>query len=159
MTELAEHFVKSLYETLLLILGNTGSKLVRYWRPGDMERMEGLYHDMKTSFEKVTCKISRCGGEYTQASLAYADNYFMVSMLNDLWPSARRCSFMALRQGPGVILDNLEYMRRSLDAIKAHDEQGLYRLLESYADRQCQQVIACIKAQNERQRSVWAAPA
>lgn len=155
VTELSEHFVKSLYETLLLILGNTGSKLVRYWRPEDMERMEGLYHDMKTSFEKGDLqRFHDVGVEYTQASLAYADNYFMVSMLNDLWPSARRCSFMALRQGPGVILDNLEYMRRSLDAIKAHDEQGLYRLLESYADRQCQQVIACIKAQNERQRSV-----
>lgn len=155
VTELNEHFVKSLYETLLLILGNTGAKLVRYWRPEDMDRMEGLYHEMKTSFEKGDLqKFHILGVEYTQASLAYADNYFMVSMLNDLWPSARRCSFMALRQGPGVILDNLEYMRRSLDAIKAHDEQGLYRLLESYADRQCQQVIACLKAQNERNRSV-----
>lgn len=155
VTELNEHFVKSLYETLLLILGNTGAKLVRYWRPEDMDRMEGLYHEMKTSFEKGDLqKFHILGVEYTQASLAYADNYFMVSMLNDLWPSARRCSFMALRQGPGVILDNLEYMRRYLDAIKAHDEQGLYRLLESYADRQCQQVIACLKAQNERNRSV-----
>ncbi len=153
VTELNEQFVKSLYETLLLILGNTGAKLVRYWRPEDMERMEGLYQNMKASFEKGDLqKFHLLGIEYTKASLAYADNFFIVSMINDLWPSAKRCSFMALRQGPGVILDNLEYMRRSLEAIKVHDEKGLYTLLESYADRQCQQVIACLRAQNERGR-------
>lgn len=153
VTELNEHFVKSLYETMLLILGHTGAKLVRYWRPEDMERMEGLYREMKERFEKGDVQgFLQLGIEYTQASLAYADNYFVVEMIRDLWPSAKRCSFMALRQGPGVILDNLEYMKRSLEAIKAHDEKGLYQLLESYADRQCQQVLACLKQDAERQQ-------
>lgn len=153
VTELNEHFVRSLYETLLLILGHTGAKLVRYWRPEDMERMEGLYQQMRASFERGDLQqFHLLGIEYTQASLAYADNYFIVNMIGDLWPSAKRCSFLALRQGPGVILDNLEYMRQSLEMIKAHDERGLYTLLESYADRQCQQVLACLQRQKDKGR-------
>ncbi len=151
VTELNEHFVKSLYETLLLILSHTGKKLLHGWQPHDMERLEALYEDMSQSFKKGDLiQFHKIGIEYTQASLAYADNYFIVTMINDLWPSAKRCSFMALRQGPGVIHDSLEYMRNSLDAIKSHDEGGLISILTSYAEGQCQQVIDCIESERRK---------
>ena len=151
VTELNEQFVRSLYETLLLILGHTGAKLVRGWQPHDMERMESLYTQMHNCFEKGDLlNFHNLGIEYTQASLAYADNHFLVNMINDLWPSAKRCSFLALRQGPAVIHDSLDYMRVSLDAIKQHDEAALQSVLESYAQGQCELVIECIRAQTRR---------
>ncbi|WP_431687648.1 GntR family transcriptional regulator [Hahella sp. NBU794] len=151
VTELNEHFVDSLYETLLLILGHTGVKLVRSWRPHDMERLESLYTQMKTCFEKGDLlNFHKIGVEYTQASLVYADNYFIINMVNDLWPSAKRCSFMALRQGPKIIEDNLSYMRSSLDAIHQRDEHSLQSILASYAESQRQQVIECVRAQTRR---------
>lgn len=148
VTELDEAFVRGLYETLLLILGHTGRKLVRHWQPADMERLEDLYQRMRDCYQRGDLMgFLDLGIQYTQASLAYADNSFVVTMINDLWPSAKRCSFLALRQGVAVIRDNLEYMRSSLDAIRERDEAALQRILEAYAAQQCEQVIGCIRRQ------------
>jgi DNA-binding GntR family transcriptional regulator len=148
VTELNEYFVRSLYETMLVILSNTGRKLTRHWQPQDMERLEGLYQQMKDFYEKGDLlSFLNLGVEYTQASLAYADNYFLTTMINDLWPSAKRCSFLALRQGVAVIKDNLDHMRHSLDAIQARDEVRMLTILEHYAAQQCEQVITCIQQQ------------
>ena len=145
VTELDEHFVKSLYETLLMYLTNTGIKLVRGWKQEDINQMESLYDRMSECFHKdQLMEFLGLGMEYTQASLTYADNYFIVTAINDLWPSAKRCAFVALQQGNPVLKENLEHMRHSLDTIKEHDEEALVKILKEYADQQCQQVLKSI---------------
>ena len=145
VTELDEHFVRSLYEALLMYLTNTGIKLVRGWKQEDINRMEGLYERMSECFQKgQLLEFLDIGIEYTQASLAYADNYFIVTAINDLWPSAKRCAFVALQQGNPVLKENLEHMRHSLDTIQERDEETLIKILEEYADQQCQQVLKSI---------------
>ena len=145
VTELDEHFVKSLYESLLMYLTNTGLKLVKQWKQEDIDQMESLYTQMGDCFQKgQLMEFLDLGIEYTQASLAYADNYFIVSAIQDLWPSAKRCAFVALQQGTPVLKENLEHMRHSLDTIKERDEAELVRILKDYADQQCRQVLQCI---------------
>ncbi len=145
VTELDEHFVKSLYETLLIYLENTGIKLVRGWKQEDINRMENLYDRMSEHFHKgQLTEFLDIGMEYTQASLAYADNYFIVTAINDLWPSAKRCAFVAFQQGNPVLKENLDHMRHSLDTIKERDEETLIKILKEYADQQCQQVLKSI---------------
>lgn len=145
VTELDEHFVRSLYETLLMYLTNTGLKLVRQWQQEDIERMENLYTRMSECFEKgQLMEFLDLGIEYTQASLVYADNYFIVSAIKDLWPSAKRCAFVAFQQGTPVLKENMEHMRHSLDTIKQRDEAALVKILKEYADQQCRQVLECI---------------
>jgi DNA-binding GntR family transcriptional regulator len=143
VTPLDDYFVRSLYETLELYLTHTGRKLVRQWQPDDMERLEQLYDQMKICFEKNNLlEFLELGIEYTKASLAYADNYFIVSAIDDLWPSAKRCAFVAFKQGGSQILeDNLEHMRESIQAIKDRDEERLADILHRYALQQCQQVL------------------
>jgi DNA-binding GntR family transcriptional regulator len=143
VTPLDEYFVRSLYETLELYLTHTGRKLVRQWQPADMERLEQLHDQMKICFEKNNLlEFLELGIEYTKASLAYADNYFIVSAIDDLWPSAKRCAFVAFKQGGSQILeDNLEHMRESIQAIKDRDEERLADILHRYALQQCQQVL------------------
>ena len=145
VTELDEHFVKSLYEALLMYLTNTSIKLVRQWKQEDIDQMESLYTQMSESFQKgQLVEFLDLGIEYTQASLAYADNYFIVSAIQDLWPSAKRCAFVALQQGTPVLKENLEHMRHSLDTIKERNEDELIKILEDYANQQCRQVLQCI---------------
>ncbi len=145
VTELDEHFVRSLYETLLMYLTNTGLKLVRQWQQEDIERMENLYTRMSECFEKgQLMEFLDLGIEYTQASLVYADNYFIVSAIKDLWPSAKRCAFVAFQQGTPVLKENMEHVRHSLDTIKQRDEAALVKILKEYADQQCRQVLECI---------------
>lgn len=143
VTPLDEYFVRSLYETLELYLTHTGRKLVRQWQPADMERLERLYDRMTACFEKNNLlEFLELGIEYTKASLAYADNYFIVSAIDDLWPSAKRCAFVAFKQGGSQMLeDNLEHMRESIQAIKDRDEERLTGILHRYALQQCQQVL------------------
>ncbi len=149
--ELDETFVRGLYETLLLILSHTSRKLVRNWTEADMARMEGLYGQMRACQQRNDLvSFLNLGVEYTQASLAYADNPFLVTLIQDLWPSARRCSFLALRQGNDIIEDNLAYMRDSLDAIRARDEPRLLDILERYAHQQCEQVLSCVRKESGR---------
>jgi DNA-binding GntR family transcriptional regulator len=143
VTPLDEYFVRSLYETLELYLTHTGRKLVRQWQPADMERLELLHDQMKSCFEKNNLlEFLELGIEYTKASLAYADNYFIVSAIDDLWPSAKRCAFVAFKRGGSQILeDNLAHMRESIQAIKDRDEERLADILHRYALQQCQQVL------------------
>ncbi|MBW7472254.1 GntR family transcriptional regulator [Marinobacter sp. M216] len=146
VTPLDDYFVRSLYETLELYLTHTGRKLVRQWQPADMERLESLYARMKDCFEKSDLMaFLELGIEYTKASLAYADNYFIVAAIDDLWPSAKRCAFVAFQQGGShVFEDNLAHMQESIQAIKDRDEEKLAGILHRYAMQQCQQVLDAI---------------
>lgn len=146
VTPLDEYFVRSLYETLELYLTHTGRKLVRQWQPADMERLESLYARMKACFENNDLMaFLELGIEYTQASLVYADNYFIVAAIDDLWPSAKRCAFVAFQRGGShVIEDNLAHMEESIQAIKDRDEARLAAILHRYAQQQCQQVLEAI---------------
>ncbi|MDX1755164.1 MAG: GntR family transcriptional regulator [Marinobacter sp.] len=148
VTRLDAFFVRSLYEVMVLYLGHTGRKLVRAWQPADMDRLESLYTQMRDAHRRNDLtQFLDLGIEYTQASLAYADNHFIVSAIENLWPSAKRCAFVAFQQGGhDTLSDNLAYMRASIDAIRQRDETQLCRILEGYAQQQCVKVIACIEA-------------
>lgn len=146
VTPLDEFFVRSLYEVLQLYLTHTGRKLVRQWQPADMDKLESLYQRMKACHDnKDLLVFLELGIEYTQASLAYADNYFIVSAIEDLWPSAKRCAFVAFQRGGNRVLeDNLKHVRESIDAIREHNEEHLAEILAKYAEQQCQQVLEAI---------------
>jgi DNA-binding GntR family transcriptional regulator len=146
VTPLDEHFVRSLYETLELYLTHTGRKLVRQWQPEDMQRLESLHQQMQACYEKNDLMaFLEVGIEYTQASLVYADNYFIVSAIEDLWPSAKRCAFVAFRQGGKRLLeDNLTHVADSIRVIRDRDEEALAGLLQRYAQQQCQQVLSAL---------------
>ncbi|WP_372980472.1 GntR family transcriptional regulator [Marinobacter sediminum] len=146
VTTLDEYFVRSLYETLELYLTHTGRKLVQQWQPADMERLESLYARMKSCFETSDLMaFLELGIEYTKASLVYADNYFIVAAIDDLWPSAKRCAFVAFQRGGShVFEDNLAHMQESIQAIKDRDEERLTAILHRYAMQQCQQVLDAI---------------
>jgi len=146
VTPLDEHFVRSLYETLELYLTHTGRKLVRQWQPADMQRLESLYAQMRDRFQKNDLMaFLELGIEYTKASLAYADNYFIVSAIEDLWPSAKRCAFVAFRHGGTQVLeDNLAHMEESIQVIRERDEQALADILHRYAVQQCEQVLSAL---------------
>lgn len=146
VTPLDEYFVRSLYEVLQLYLTHTGRKLVRQWQTADMDKLESLYQRMKGCHDNNDLlAFLELGIEYTQASLAYADNYFIISAIDDLWPSAKRCAFVAFQRGGNRVLeDNLAHVRESISAIKDRDEERLAAILAGYAEQQCQQVLDAI---------------
>ncbi len=146
VTPLDEYFVRSLYEVLQLYLTHTGRKLVRQWQTADMDKLESLYQRMKGCHDNNDLlAFLELGIEYTQASLAYADNYFIISAIEDLWPSAKRCAFVAFQRGGNRVLeDNLAHVRESIGAIKERDEERLAAILAGYAEQQCQQVLDAI---------------
>ncbi|KPQ28698.1 MAG: transcriptional regulator [Marinobacter excellens HL-55] len=147
VTPMDAFFVRSLYETLELYLTHTGRKLVRQWQPDDMARLESLYQQMQSCYQKNDLMaFLELGIDYTKASLVYADNYFIDSAIDDLWPSAKRCAFVAFRRGGARVLeDNLAHMEQSIIAIRNRDEQALADILHRYAIQQCEQVISAIK--------------
>ena len=146
VTPLDEHFVRSLYETLELYMTQTGRKLVRQWQPADMQRLESLYEQIRDRFQKNDLMaFLELGIEYTKASLVYADNYFIVSAIEDLWPSAKRCAFVAFRHGGTQVLeDNLAHVEESIRVIRERDEQALADILHRYAVQQCEQVLSAL---------------
>lgn len=152
VTTLDDYFVRSLYETLELYLTHTGRKLVRQWQPSDMDRLESLHRQMAACYQKNDLmKFLELGIEYTKASLAYADNYFIVNAIDDLWPSARRCAFVAFQHGGSQVLeDNLANMEESISAIRDRDEDRLAGILHRFALQQCQQVLQAIAGNEQR---------
>jgi DNA-binding GntR family transcriptional regulator len=156
VTEIDAYFVRSLYEILELYLCHTGRKLTRQWQQADMDKLEGLYERMSECYQKGNVlAFLDLGIEYTQASLAYADNYFILEAIKDLWPSAKRCAFIAFQHASSQVLeDNLAHMRESIDAIKAHDEEQLVAILKGYAGQQCAQVLSSIGASDGSSEAV-----
>ncbi|MFL1453904.1 GntR family transcriptional regulator [Marinobacter sp. GN3S48] len=152
VTELDDYFVRSLYETLELYLTHTGRKLARQWQPADMDKLESLYDQMQACFQRNDLmRFLELGIEYTKASLAYADNYFIVSAIEDLWPSAKRCAFVAFQSGGNKVLeDNLAHMDESIRAIKDRDEDRLARILQHFAEQQCRQVLEALNNNQTR---------
>jgi len=152
VTTLDDFFVRSLYETLELYLTHTGRKLVRHWQPADMERLQSLHSQMQACYQKNDLMtFLEVGIEYTKASLAYADNYFIVTAIDDLWPSARRCAFVAFQHGGNRVLeDNLANMEESIGAIRDRDEERLAGILHRFALQQCQQVLDAIAPKEQR---------
>lgn len=148
VSRLDAFFVRSLYDIMVLYLGHTGRKLIQGWQPADMARLESLYSRMGDAFERQDLmQFLDLGIEYTQASLAYADNYFIVSAIKNLWPSAKRCAFVAFQHGgQDTLRDNLAYMRDSIDAIQQRDAELLCGILQRYAQQQCAKVIASLEA-------------
>ena len=116
-----------------------------------MEKLESLYQRMKQSHDRNDLMaFMEHGIEYTQASLTHADNYFIVSAIQDLWPSAKRCAFVAFQNGGSQVLeDNLAHVRESIDAIRARDEARMADILAGYARQQCRQVLQAIGATPE----------
>ena len=142
VTTLDADFVRSLYEAMILLLSHTGRKLVQRWQPEDLQRLENLYEQMKEYHRTgQLMAFLDTGTQYVQAGLTYADNYFISEAINDLWPSAKRCAFVALRQGNRVLEDNMYHIEESLRRLRERDEEGLVRNFENYANKQCQQVI------------------
>lgn len=148
VTELDDYFIRSLYETLALYLTHTGRKLIQQYQPEDLERLEQLYERIEEHFNNNNLMgFLDLGIEYTKASLAYADNYFILAAIGDLWPSARRCAFVTFRHGGKRVLeDNLAHMRESISAIRDKDEERLASLLQRYVIQQCQQVCEALQA-------------
>ncbi|WP_375176655.1 GntR family transcriptional regulator [Marinobacter mobilis] len=148
VTELDGFFVRSLYEIMALYLCHTGRKLTREAQASDLERLESLYGAMQSCYQgNDLLTFLELGIEYTQASLAYADNHFIVSAIEDLWPSAKRCAYAAFTHGGLQTLnDNLTFMRQSLDAIARHDDNGLCDIIQHYASQQCQNVVASLES-------------
>lgn len=146
VTTLDTFFVRSLYEIMELYLTHTGRKLVRHWQPEDLQKLESLYDRMKACYQKNDlASFLELGVEYTQASLAYADNYFIVSAINDLWPSAKRCAFVAYQHGGNrVIEENLEHIRESIEALAVRDEERMIEVWQGFVASQCQQVVEII---------------
>jgi len=152
VTDLDDYFVRSLYETLELYLTHTGRKLARQWQPADMNKLESLYDQMQACFQRNDLmRFLELGIEYTKASLAYADNYFIVSAIDDLWPSAKRCAFVAFQSGGNKVLeDNLAHMEESIRAIKDRDEDRLATILQHFAEQQCRQVLEALTGNQAR---------
>lgn len=150
VTRLDRFFVRSLYDLLTLYLCHTGRKLARKAQARDLERLESLYRAMQECAQhNDLLSFLNLGIDYTQASLAYADNHFIVSAIDDLWPSAKRCTFVAFMHGGHETLnDNLIYMRQSLDAIARHDEEGLCEIIQRYARQQGDHIAACLESAN-----------
>ena len=154
VTRLDSFFVRSLYDVMALYLSHTGRKFARAWQADDMARLESLYQRMED------CRVGNdlpgfldLGIHYTQASLAYADNYFIVSAIDDLWPSAKRCAFVAFKGGGDHCLaDNLSFMRNSIAAIRQRDQAQLCRIIQGYADDQCDKVIRYLDTQPSHAR-------
>ena len=121
-----------------------------------MTRLESLYERMEACHQNNDLlAFLELGIEYTQASLAYADNYFIVAAIDDLWPSAKRCAFVAFRQGSQKLLeDNLAHMRESIEAIRARDEERLTDILRRYANLQCEQVLAALEVKEQTNDAV-----
>lgn len=152
VTEIDAYFVRSLYEVVELYLGHNARKLAQNWKQEDIDRLEDLYERMFVCYDKGdVMSFLDLGIQYTRASLAYADNYFILEAIENLWPSSTRCAVIAFQHHANseMLKHELEFMRESLDAIKAHDEDTLLSILHGYMTQQRDQVLSALGATDD----------
>ena len=117
---------------MVLILNHTGVKLVRNQARG-AGRLEELYVQMRDCFKSGKLfGFSRPGNCLHPGFTGLCRQLFPGVLHSGLWPSAKRCAFVALKQGPKVLQDNLDAMRHSIDAIAAKDERRRAERIVTY---------------------------
>lgn len=146
--------VADLYEMYEMLLAMLIRKATRVWNDDDLQLFNGHVDALAqhagngdiASFYEMTFQFER-------DAYRFAENDYLVDMLEDLQPALRRHYYFALGLDHTEIQASLIFFRQLMTNLVDRNEDGAVAALSNFARHQKQMVLAALAANAEKKTS------
>lgn len=147
---LTKEQVRSLYRLLALMMSEVVRNIARTWERDDLKPFVEKMAILQQRTQQGDVEgFHHHGIDFVETSFKYADNCYMESLLGDLLPVLRRCTYLALVSEKAEVARSYSFFQQMMSSVLKRDEQRSIDALQSYLEHQCSLVLAAQGAANE----------
>ncbi len=149
VAEMTEYELKSLYELWFLLLKQVAFNAATMWADEDLEQFLGLIKEMgefaeKNDLEKFYDALSK----FLSLIYPFANNPFMVQVLEDLLPSGKRAAYLVFRRGKSELTRLYESFMQIMDYMYKRDAQGAAAVVEHIGQQQYELALKALRGRD-----------
>jgi DNA-binding GntR family transcriptional regulator len=147
VAELTAENVKSLYALVVELYILLGQAVATKWRTEDeLEPFQLLRERMREASEKTDVKkFVSISFQVLRETFPFASNPYLQQTVEDLVPAVTRTYHLSLEKRKSEMEKSLATFEALLQALINRDQQSIRQLLLSYAEHNCQLVLAALE--------------
>lgn len=146
VAEMTESEVRALYELWFLLLDKVSRNAVDMWTQDDLVRFTDLVLRMGQYAEKNDLeKFFETSVEFYEKIYAFANNSFLVQVLEDLLPAARRAAYIILSGGQAELNKLHQFFMEMIQYMLDRDVERASARLQALGNEWQAQVLGAIR--------------
>ncbi|MBB5019243.1 DNA-binding GntR family transcriptional regulator [Chitinivorax tropicus] len=148
VSALTEVEIRSLYELWFMLLKKVAMNAAIMWQDDELAQFTALIKEMgeyaeRNDLERFYDKLS----VFLTVIYPYANNSFMVQVMEDLLPTGKRCSYMVFRLGKSELMRLYESFVHVMDKVLKRDAEGAGQLVEQIGAEQLKLALDALRVQ------------
>lgn len=146
VAEMTESEVRALYELWFLLLDKVSRNAVDMWTQDDLVRFTDLVLRMGQYAEKNDLeKFFETSVEFYEKIYAFANNSFLVQVLEDLLPAAKRAAYIILSGGQAELNKLHQFFMEMIQYMLDRDVERASARLQALGNEWQAQVLGAIR--------------
>lgn len=146
VAEMTESEVRALYELWFLLLDKVSRNAVDMWTQDDLVRFTDLVLRMGQYAEKNDLeKFFETSVEFYEKIYAFANNSFLVQVLEDLLPAAKRAAYIILSGGQAELNTLHQFFMEMIQYMLDRDVERASARLQALGNEWQAQVLGAIR--------------
>jgi len=153
VAEMTESEVRALYELWFLLLDKVARNAVDMWTENDLVQFTDLVLRMGEFAQKNDLeKFFESSVEFYTKIYPFANNDFLVQVLEDLLPAAKRAAYIILSGGQGELNKLHQFFMEMIQHMLDRDVESAAARLKALGNEWQEQVIAAIRKINSEKK-------
>lgn len=153
VAEMTESEVRALYELWFLLLDKIARNAVDMWTENDLVQFTDLVLRMGEFAQKNDLeKFFESSVEFYEKIYPFANNSFLVQVLEDLLPAAKRAAYIILSGGQGELNKLHQFFMEMIQHMLDRDVESAAARLKALGNEWQEQVIAAIRKINSEKK-------
>lgn len=146
VAEMTESEVRALYELWFLLLGKIARNAVDMWTENDLVQFTELVLRMGEYAQKNDLeKFFETSVLFYEKIYPFANNSFLVQVLEDLLPAAKRAAYIILSGGQGELNKLHQFFMETIQHMLDRDVESAAARLKALGNEWQEQVLAAIR--------------
>lgn len=146
VAEMTESEVRALYELWFLLLGKIARNAVDMWTENDLVQFTELVLRMGEYAQKNDLeKFFETSVLFYEKIYPFANNSFLVQVLEDLLPAAKRAAYIILSGGQGELNKLHQFFMEMIQHMLDRDVESAAARLKALGNEWQEQVLAAIR--------------
>lgn len=146
VAEMTEAEVRALYELWFLLLDKVSRNAVDMWTENDLVQFTDLVLRMGEFAQKNDLeKFFETSVEFYEKIYPFANNSFLVQVLEDLLPAAKRAAYIILSGGQGELNKLHQFFMEMIQYMLDRDVESAAARLKALGNEWQEQVLAAIR--------------
>lgn len=143
--DLSEEQVKSLYETLQVLLGLVVRKAIKVMQEDDLDHFIGLIHLVQQAeINRNTNEFFENSFNFFEGLYPFARNPYVESILENLQPAMQRTFYIALHLDSAEMKECLSFFKAIIETVFQRDIRSALEIIREFAEHQSDLVIESI---------------